>query len=52
MTQEEMKLVAELADAYRILREAYHHDMHKEPPAKTDLQKRIDGLLAAHVLRT
>jgi hypothetical protein len=46
MTTAEIKLVRELADAYRILREAYHHGMHKEAPAKNDLQIRVDSLLA------
>jgi hypothetical protein len=41
MTSYQMKLVGQLADAYRALRQAGHH----EPPPPTDLQRRIDFVL-------
>lgn len=43
----ERQLLEELANAYRIIREAYHHDMHREPPAMNTLQIRIQDLLSA-----
>ena len=46
MTRTEARLVQSLLDAYRVLREAYHHDMHREAPAKTDLEIQIAKLLA------
>lgn len=48
MTQVERKAFEELADAYRILREAYHRDMHRESPPLSDLQIRVQAILAAN----
>lgn len=46
MTMDERQTIEELANAYRLLREAYHHDMHKEPPAMNALQIRVQTMLA------
>jgi hypothetical protein len=46
MTYTEREVFTDLANAYRILREAYHHDMHKQPPAANALQIRVAGILA------
>jgi hypothetical protein len=45
MTLYEIELLTQMADAYQILRTAYHHDMHREEPALTDLQRRVNSLL-------
>lgn len=46
MTSEQHYVLAELAEAYRILREAYHHAMGREPPALNPLQERVQHVLA------
>ena len=50
LTKEEIGIFAHLAEAYRILREAYWHDMHKEEPPKNDLQIRVDAVLQSAIL--
>jgi hypothetical protein len=46
LSKEAKAVFTELFEAYRILREAYHHDMHREPPADNALQIRVRELLA------
>ncbi len=48
MTDEEFSVFSELAGAYRILREAYHHDMHHETVPKNALQERVAEIIAQH----
>lgn len=48
ITPTEYKLIEDLAEAYRIMRAAYHHDMHREPPAMNDLQIRVRAFLDTH----
>jgi hypothetical protein len=48
MNHHELELFRQLAEAYRTLREAYHHDMHRETPAKNDLQRQADTALAVY----
>lgn len=48
MTDEEFRVFSELAEAYRIIREAYHHDMHREQPPSNALQERVGEIIAAH----
>ena len=45
MTDHELDVFRALADAYRIIREAYYHDMHKEQPAKNELQEAVAEVL-------
>ena len=50
MTKEEIGVFAHLAEAYRILRREYWHDIHKEEPPKNDLQIRVDAVLQSAIL--
>ena len=38
MNAYEIQLMEKLLAAYSILREAYHHDIHREKPALTELE--------------
>jgi len=49
MTETERKVLQELADAYRILREAYYRDMHREAPATNAIQLRVKEILSLGV---
>ena len=48
MNNEELSVFTDLAEVYRILREAYHHDIHREAPALNDLQLRVREMIAKH----
>jgi hypothetical protein len=47
MTEVERQVFEELANAYRILREAYYHDMRREEPPANALQVRVREILNA-----
>jgi hypothetical protein len=46
MTPTERRIFRKLIDAYRIIRGAYHHDMHHEAPSMNDLQAEAERILA------